>query len=133
MTDISNSFEGDEALTIIGISFDDVFRSQEFLTAVTRMSSNHDLRLKDAVIVAKKDDGTTVIRETVNLQAGRTTLSGGMWTGLIGLLVGGPVGCSPGWASVPHRAITTKIVTSACPTNGSSGSGTPARPGRSPS
>ena len=111
MTDISNSFEGDEALTIIGISFDDVFRSQEFLTAVTRMSSNHDLRLKDAVIVAKKDDGTTVIRETVDLQAGRTALSGAMWTGLLGLLVGGPVGWLAGMGiGAASGAITAKIV-----------------------
>ena len=111
VTDISNSFEGDEPLTIIGISFGDVFRSQEFLTAVTRMSSNHELRLKDAVIVAKKDDGTTVIRETVDLQPGRTALSGAVWTGLLGLLVGGPVGWLAGLGiGAASGAITAKVV-----------------------
>ena len=111
VTDISNSFEGDEPLTIIGISFGDVYRSQEFLTAITRMSANRDLRLKDAVVVAKKDDGTTVIRETVDLQTGRTALSGAMWTGLLGLLVGGPVGWIAGIGiGAASGAITAKVV-----------------------
>ena len=109
--DISNSFEGDEPLTIIGISFDDVYRSQEFLTAMKRMSANGELRLKDAVIVAKKDDGTTVVHETVDLQAGRTALSGAMWTGLLGLLVGGPVGWLAGMGiGAASGAITAKVV-----------------------
>ena len=134
VTDISNSFEGDEPLTIIGISFGDVYRSQEFLTAITRMSANGDLRLKDAVIVAKKDDGTTVVRETVDLQTGRTALSGAMWTGLLGLLVGGPVGWIAGIGIGAGRGRSPpRSSTSECPTNGSSGSGTPSRPGRSPS
>ena len=111
VTDISNSFEGDEPLTILGISFGDVFRSQEFLTAMTRMSSIGEMRLKDAVVVTKKDDGTTVIRETVDLQAGRTALSGAMWTGLLGLLVGGPVGWLAGIGiGAASGAITAKVV-----------------------
>jgi uncharacterized membrane protein len=111
VTDISNSFEGDDPLTIIGISFDDVFRSQEFLTAATRMSANGDLRLKDAVIVTKKDDGSTVVRETVDLQTGRTALSGAVWTGLLGLLVGGPVGWLAGLGiGAASGAITAKVV-----------------------
>jgi uncharacterized membrane protein len=111
VTDISNSFEGDDPLTILGISFRDVFRSQEFLTAMTRMSSVGEMRLKDAVVVTKKDDGTTVIRETVDLQAGRTALSGAMWTGLLGLLVGGPVGWLAGIGiGAASGAITAKVV-----------------------
>jgi uncharacterized membrane protein len=111
VTDISNSFEGDEPLTILGISFRDVFRSQEFLTAMTRMSAQGEMRLKDAVVVTKKDDGTTVIRETVDLQAGRTALSGAMWTGLLGLLVGGPVGWLAGIGiGAASGAITAKVV-----------------------
>jgi uncharacterized membrane protein len=111
VTDISNSFEGDEALTILGISFGDVYRSQEFLSAMTRMSANRELRLKDAVVVTKKDDGTTVVRETVDLQTGRTALSGAMWTGLLGLLVGGPVGWLAGLGiGAASGAITAKVV-----------------------
>jgi uncharacterized membrane protein len=111
VTDISNSFEGEDPLTILGISFRDVYRCQEFLSAMTRMSSNRELRLKDAVVVTKKDDGATVIRETVDLQAGRTALSGAMWTGLLGLLVGGPVGWLAGLGiGAATGAITAKVV-----------------------
>ena len=111
VTDISNSFEGDEPLTIIGISFGDVYRSQEFLTAMKRMSANGELRLKDAVVVAKHDSGSTVVHETVDLQAGRTALSGAMWTGLLGLLVGGPVGWIAGIGiGAGAGAITAKVV-----------------------
>jgi uncharacterized membrane protein len=111
VTDISNSFEGDDPLTILGVSFDDMYRSQEFLSAMTRMSSNRELRLKDAVVVTKKDDGATVVRETVDLQAGRTALSGAMWTGLLGLLVGGPVGWLAGLGiGAASGAITAKVV-----------------------
>ena len=111
VTDISNSFEGDEPLTIIGVSFGDVYRSQEFLTAMKRMSANGELRLKDAVIVNKNDAGATVVHETVDLQAGRTALSGAMWTGLLGLLVGGPVGWIAGIGiGAASGAITAKVV-----------------------
>ncbi len=111
MTDLTNSFEADDPLTIIGVSFSDVYRSQEFLTAMKRMSANGELRLKDAVLVNKNDKGETVIRETVDLQAGRTALSGAMWTGLLGLLVGGPVGWLAGLGiGAASGAITAKVV-----------------------
>ena len=35
--------------TLVGISFPDVFRAQEFLTAVTRLKANGSLVLEDAV------------------------------------------------------------------------------------
>jgi len=111
VTDISNSFEGDDPLTIVGVSFDDVYRSQEFLTAMKRMSANGELRLKDAVIVNKNDSGMTVVRETVDLQPGRTALSGAMWTSLLGLLVGGPVGWLAGLGiGAATGAIAAKVV-----------------------
>ncbi len=78
--------------TLVGISFADVFRAQEFLTAATRLAANRRLRLLDAVFVAKDENGKTVVRETVDLQPGRSALSGALWTGLFGLILGGPVG-----------------------------------------
>lgn len=111
MTDLANTFETDDPLTIIGVSFGDVYRSQEFLTAMKRMSANREMRLKDAVLVSKNDEGQTVIHETVDLQAGRTALSGAMWTGLLGLLVGGPVGWLAGMGiGAASGAITAKVV-----------------------
>ena len=62
------------------------------MTAATRLGVSDKLKLIDAVIVTKNDDGRTVVRETVDLQPGRTALSGALWAGLFGLILGGPVG-----------------------------------------
>jgi uncharacterized membrane protein len=83
--------EGKER-TLVGISFGDAFRAQEFLTAATRLASKDRLRLLDAVFVAKDESGKTVVRETIDPQPGRSALSGALWTGLFGLMLGGPVG-----------------------------------------
>ena len=97
--------------TLVGISFPDIFRAQEFLTAVTRLKANQSLVLEDAVIVVKDDDGKTVVRETIDPQPGRSAMSGGMWTGLFGLLLGGPVGWAAGAAiGAGAGALTAKIV-----------------------
>jgi uncharacterized membrane protein len=78
--------------TLVGISFGDAFRAQEFLTAATRLAANGRLRLRDAVFVGKDDDGKTVVRETLDPVPGRSALSGALWAGLFGLILGGPVG-----------------------------------------
>jgi uncharacterized membrane protein len=78
--------------TLVGISFGDVFRAQEFLTAATRLASNQHLRLIDAVFVAKDDSGKTVVRETIDPEPARSAVSGALWAGLFGLILGGPVG-----------------------------------------
>jgi uncharacterized membrane protein len=97
--------------TIVGISFDDPYRAQEFLTAMTRLNAAQDLQLRDAVLVTKGDDGKTTVRETVDLGTGRTALSGAVWTGLLGLLVGGPVGWLAGLGiGAGAGAITAKVV-----------------------
>jgi uncharacterized membrane protein len=77
---------------LVGISFEDEFRAREFFTAAARLGARGDLRLRDAVFVSKDEDGKTVVRETVDPQPGRSALSGAVWAGLFGLLLGGPVG-----------------------------------------
>ncbi len=97
--------------TLVGISFPDLFRAQEFLTALQRLASRKALVLEDAVVVMKSEDGKTVVRETIDPQPGRTALSGGMWTGLFGLILGGPVGWAAGAAiGAGAGALTAKIV-----------------------
>ncbi len=97
--------------TLVGISFPDLFRAQEFMTALQRLASKKLLVLEDAVVVMKHDDGKTVVRETIDPQPGRTALSGGMWTGLFGLILGGPVGWAAGAAiGAGAGALTAKIV-----------------------
>jgi uncharacterized membrane protein len=89
--DVAEAAEGKER-TLVGISFADAFRAQEFLTASTRLAANGHLHLVDAVFVSKDESGKTVVRETVDLQPARSALSGALWAGLFGLILGGPVG-----------------------------------------
>jgi uncharacterized membrane protein len=96
---------------LIGIAFDDQFRAQEFLTAMTRLNSQGALKLRDAVIVAKDHDGGVHVRETIDPQPARTAMSGAVWTGLLGLLVGGPVGWIAGLGiGAGAGAITAKVI-----------------------
>lgn len=83
---------------LVGVSLPDALRAQEFLTAATGLAMKGSLKLRDAVIVAKDSDGNTNVRETIDPQPGRTALSSGVWTGLLGFMFGGPVGWLVGGA-----------------------------------
>jgi uncharacterized membrane protein len=97
--------------TIVGISFEDAFRAQEYLTAATRLAAHGDFTIIDAVIVIKDKDGKTHVRETTDPQPGRSAMSGALWTGLLGLLLGGPVGWIAGAAvGAGAGAVTAKVV-----------------------
>jgi uncharacterized membrane protein len=103
--------EIDTDQVLIGVSFADTFRAQEFLTAMAGLASKKAMRLRDAVIVSKDDDGDVKVRETIDLQTGRTALSSAMWSGLIGLLVGGPVGWIAGMGvGAGAGAVAAKVV-----------------------
>lgn len=96
---------------LIGLSFSDAFRAQEFLTAMNRLASVKALKLRDAVLVSKDADGSVKVRETIDPQPGRTAASGAMWSGLLGLLIGGPVGWIAGMGlGAGAGAITAKVV-----------------------
>jgi uncharacterized membrane protein len=97
--------------TLVGISFDDLFRAQEFLTAATRLAANGKLRIQDAVFVVKDESGKTMVHETVDPSLGRTALSGALWAGLFGLILGGPVGWLVGTGvGAGTGAVTAKVV-----------------------
>ena len=101
----------DRPQTLVGVSFDDAFRAQEFLTAATRLAASGALHLVDAVIVSKSEAGHTVVRETTDPQPARTAFSGAMWAGLFGLILGGPVGWLAGTAiGAGAGAVTAKVV-----------------------
>jgi uncharacterized membrane protein len=100
-----------QADTIVGISFDDAFRAQEFLTATYRLGSQGTIDLRDAVMIVKDEAGKTFVRETKDLQPATTALSGGLWAGLFGLILGGPVGWLAGTAiGAGAGAVTAKVV-----------------------
>lgn len=101
--------ETDQAL--IGLSFDDQFRAQEFLTAMSRLASKGSMRLRDAVIVNKDATGDVKVRETIDPQPARTAASGAIWSGLLGLIIGGPVGWLAGLGiGAGAGAITAKVI-----------------------
>ena len=96
--------------TIVGISFGDAFRAQEFLTAATRLASKDEFKIVDAVIVTKDAEGKAHVRETTDPGPGRSALSGAVWTSLVGFFLGGPVGWLAGAAvGTGAGAVTAKV------------------------
>ena len=85
--------------TLVGISFDDIYRAQEFMTAAVGMAARGDLVLDDRVLIVKDEKGDTRVVETTDLQGGRSAVSGAMWAGLVGLILRGPVGWAGGIAA----------------------------------
>jgi uncharacterized membrane protein len=99
------------ASTIVGLSFEDAFRAREFQIAAMGMVSKHDLQLLDVVTIVKDETGKTHVAETIDPSPGRSAISGGMWAGLFGLLLGGPIGWAAGVAvGAVGGAVTAKVV-----------------------
>ncbi|MCB9372955.1 MAG: DUF1269 domain-containing protein [Microthrixaceae bacterium] len=99
------------APTLVGISFADVYRAQEFFTAAQGLAARHGFALKDAVLVGKDAGGRTHVQETIDPSPGRTALTGAMWAGLFGLILGGPVGWAAGLAvGAGAGAVTAKVI-----------------------
>lgn len=96
---------------LAAISFDDDLKASEFMTATIRLARDGQIELHDAVFVIKDADGRTHVRETKDLQPGTTAVGVGLWSGLFGLLLGGPVGMLvAGGIGAGAGAITAKIV-----------------------
>lgn len=97
--------------TLVGVSFKDTFRAQEFVLAVNGLASEGKLELRDAVTVVKDDQGKTLVHETIDPTPGRSAMSGALWAGLFGLILGGPVGWIAGLAvGAGAGAVTAKVV-----------------------
>jgi uncharacterized membrane protein len=100
-----------EPEALFGISFNDAFRAEEYLLALRGLAARGDLVLGDAVVVYKGDDGNVKVRETTDLQPSGTAVRGALWTGLLGLLVAGPLGWIAGLGiGAGAGALTAKIV-----------------------
>jgi uncharacterized membrane protein len=91
-TPVDTGPSDNDAGALIGISFDEVLKAQEFLLALNRLSTNGEIKLRDAAVVVKDLEGKVWVRETLDPQPGRAALSGATWSGLLGLILGGPVG-----------------------------------------
>lgn len=118
MTDvqIAENHTVDSPEALFGISFSDVYRAEEYLVVLQGLASKGFLTLRDAVIVVKDADDVVRVRETKDLQPAGAAVTGALWTGLLGLLIGGPVGWLAGLgvgASV--GAITAKVIDTGIP------------------
>ncbi|MCB1002229.1 MAG: DUF1269 domain-containing protein [Ilumatobacteraceae bacterium] len=101
----------DHPQELVGVAFETPFRAQEFLVAVGGLAAAGRLKLRDAVTVLKDADGKTTARETIDPTPGRSALSGAMWAGLFGLILGGPVGWVAGLAvGAGAGAASAKVV-----------------------
>lgn len=100
-----------ESSTIVGLSFEDPYRAQEFQVAAVGMVAKHDLELLDVVTIVKDHDDRTRVIESIDPTPGQSAISGGMWAGLFGLLLGGPIGFAAGAAfGAGVGAVTAKVV-----------------------
>ncbi|MGH9039247.1 MAG: DUF1269 domain-containing protein [Acidimicrobiia bacterium] len=100
-----------DGTTLAAISFPDRFRATEFLTAMQRLTKQGHLLVQDAVFVTKAEDGRTDMEETTDLETGQAAMGGALWSGLFGLLLGGPIGMVvAGGIGAGAGAVTAKAV-----------------------
>ena len=96
---------------LVGLSFEDPFRAQEFLVAVSGLAAKKKLKLKDAVTIVKSDDERVTVHETLDPEPKRAAFSGALWASLFGLVLGGPVGWVAGAAlGAGTGAVTANLV-----------------------
>jgi uncharacterized membrane protein len=102
---------GPQPDTLFGLQFESVNRAQQFMLALAQLRLDDKLHLLDAVMVVKDEHDRVRVRETIDPQPGRTAISSGMWTGLLGLIVGGPVGWIAGIGiGAGVGAVTAKVI-----------------------
>lgn len=95
---------------ILAVVLDKPNRASELLVTLTNLANEGKVRLHDAVIVAKDDEGRTQVVETVDVTPAKGALSGTWWGMLGGLLVGGPVFLAAAIGGAAAGALYGKIV-----------------------
>jgi uncharacterized membrane protein len=88
MTDIDNPTTAGAAEYLVAIAFDKPNRASEVLVNLMHLQQEGALRLGDAVVLAKDDDGRARILETIDVTPGKGALMGTWWGLLAGLFVG---------------------------------------------
>lgn len=113
---MADELSGDREEALFGISFSDVFRAEEFLVVLRGLASRGRLTLRDAVVVMKDENDAVRVRETTDMQPAGAAVTGALWTGLLGLLIGGPVGWLAGLGvGAGVGALTAKVVDTGIP------------------
>jgi uncharacterized membrane protein len=101
----------DDPRKLIVLGFDSPLKAEEALLAATRLQTEGQILLHDAVFVAKDEDGSTRVTETVDETPGNAALRGSFWGMLFGTILAGPVGTVVGGAvSAGASALVAKLV-----------------------
>jgi uncharacterized membrane protein len=87
MTDIDTPATGTGDY-LVAIAFDKPNRASEVLVNLMHLQQEGALRLGDAVVLAKGEDGRARIMETIDVTPGKGALMGTWWGLLAGLFVG---------------------------------------------
>lgn len=96
---------------LIVLGFDSRLKAEEALLAATRLQTEGEILLHDAVFVEKDQDGATQVTETVDETPGNAALRGSFWGMLFGTILAGPVGTVVGGAvSAGASALVAKLV-----------------------
>ena len=83
--------------TLVGIAFSDSLHAQEFLTAATRLAVNKQLVFRGTRSLSRRPTtGTPWYAGPSTRRRDGAALTSAMWTGLVGLLLAGPVGLGGG-------------------------------------
>ena len=101
---------------LIVLGFDSPLRAQEALMAATRLMTEGEILLHDAVFVSKGTDGETRVQETTDVTPGEAALDGAFWGLLFGTLLAGPVGALVGGAlTAGTGALMAKVIDTGVP------------------
>lgn len=84
---------------LVAIVFDKPSRADEVLLNLAHLQQEGAIKLADAVVVTKTDEGKSKVRQTVDVTPTRGAVAGGWWGLLIGVVVAGPIGAVIGGAA----------------------------------
>src|SRR3954453_6837819 len=95
--------KGASMSTLVAIAYPDQSTAEEVLGTLSRLQTEHAIKLDDAVVVTRQQDGKVKLHQSSKLVAGGAA-GGALWGGLIGLiflvpLVGMAVGAATGAAA----------------------------------
>ncbi|MEM7093839.1 MAG: DUF1269 domain-containing protein [Actinomycetota bacterium] len=87
----------DAASTLIAIRFDHPLKAQECLLAMLRIAQAEVIKIEDAAIIDKDDNGRIRLLQSKDINPGQGASAGGLYGSLIGV-IGGPLGMLAGGA-----------------------------------
>ena len=85
----------DSASTLIALRFDHSLKAQECLMAMLRIAQSEVIRIEDAAVIDKDDNGRIRLLQSKDINPGQGASAGGLYGSLIGI-IGGPVGMIAG-------------------------------------